>query len=1130
MLVGMDRYRVYLRPGAPATAAEAAELAAAVVAGRARARRRARPRGASRPSSTSPWAQGVARRRGGARTSSSCGSSRRAGPPWPRRSRTRRTTATCGSSGSTRSAATPPRVGVPTAGFHAFAQDLLERVAAVDDDPLDPRHEARRGRAGASLRPRRAARRVGRPGCATARELAAPVRAEELDVLTEYFLWQTLVGAWPISEERLQAYALKAIRESKLFTRWTEPDEAYESAVERFVAGVVSTPRDRRARRVVGRRRPSCETRANVLGQKLVQLTMPGVPDVYQGTDLVDLSLVDPDNRRRRRLRRAAPSAGSPRRGRRSRRPPRREAARHGRCPAHASRAVRVLRRSGAPATSRSTRASACRRLRSRHGRRGRGRHRRDPARRHARRRRRLRRGDHRTPRGQLDRRALIAVAATAARCALGLPPRSAGRSAGRTPRCGQGTQHELRPLTVWAPEAQQVAVAWSVVPAEPDAETASDETVVTHDAAGRGLVVAGPRPSAQRGTPSTTPSASTAATPDPTRAARGSHAASTRRAAPSTRRHTAWGDGDWRGTRDGRGVLRRRRLRAARGHVHAGGHLRRRGGPPRPPRRARRRPRRGHARRGVRRHLGLGLRRRAAVCRPRTPTAARRPSSASSTRATHAASGWGSTSSTTTSARRGNYLAEFGPYFTDAHHTPWGPAVNLDGEGSHEVRRWIIDNAVRWFRDFHVDALRLDAVHELRDDSEPSPARRAVRRDRRSGKRARASARPRSPSRDLNDPVMVTPTAEGGRGMTAQWDDDIHHALHVALTGETRGLLRRLRGRHRGVARGWPALRARQDADRGVPARRPGLDLPRAGRGGPRSTPRRGRATSSSPTCRPTTRWATAPPATASATQVSPGQQAVGAALYLLSPFTAMVFMGEEWRAEHAVRLLHLVRGRDARARPCAHGRRAEFAAHGWAEDDVPDPQDPATRDAQRARLGRGDAPRGTSRCCTSTSRSSGCAAPSPTSPSGDLRATSVQVDEDARWIIMSRGKVHVVANLAGRAQVVPFSGEVDARARVVGPGADHQRRRRAARRPRRRGRPHLLTTIAASAPARSGRLAAVRGGRPRPVRLAAAGQDCLTRTMPSWAVVATSMPSRENMWPMARPRPLIADGDSWA
>jgi (1->4)-alpha-D-glucan 1-alpha-D-glucosylmutase len=131
----------------------------------------------------------------------------------------------------------------------------------------------------------------------TARGLADGIRAEELDALTEYFLWQTLVGAWPITGERLNAYALKAIRESKLHTRWTSPNGAYEAAVERFVSGVVDSGavREHVEAWLAG---TTAETRANTLGQKLVQLTMPGVPDVYQGTDLVDLSLVDPDNRR----------------------------------------------------------------------------------------------------------------------------------------------------------------------------------------------------------------------------------------------------------------------------------------------------------------------------------------------------------------------------------------------------------------------------------------------------------------------------------------------------------------------------------------------------------------------------------------------------------------------------------------------------------------------------------------------------------------------------------------------------------------------------------------------------------------------------------------------------------------
>jgi (1->4)-alpha-D-glucan 1-alpha-D-glucosylmutase len=132
---------------------------------------------------------------------------------------------------------------------------------------------------------------------ATAHELSAAHRSPRLDPATEYFLWQTVVGAWPITAERLKAYATKAIREAKLHTTWSEPDAAYEEAVLAVVDALVTDP-------AIGRHvedwlaRTAQATRASTLGQKLVQLTMPGVPDVYQGTELVDLSLVDPDNRR----------------------------------------------------------------------------------------------------------------------------------------------------------------------------------------------------------------------------------------------------------------------------------------------------------------------------------------------------------------------------------------------------------------------------------------------------------------------------------------------------------------------------------------------------------------------------------------------------------------------------------------------------------------------------------------------------------------------------------------------------------------------------------------------------------------------------------------------------------------
>jgi (1->4)-alpha-D-glucan 1-alpha-D-glucosylmutase len=125
-------------------------------------------------------------------------------------------------------------------------------------------------------------------------------RSPLLDGSTEYLFWQTLFGTWdggPLSEDRLQAYLLKAIREAKRRTTWTSPDEEYEQAVAAFATAVLAdTDVLESVRRFAARQTEF--VRAATLGQKLVQLTMPGVPDIYQGTELVDLSLVDPDNRR----------------------------------------------------------------------------------------------------------------------------------------------------------------------------------------------------------------------------------------------------------------------------------------------------------------------------------------------------------------------------------------------------------------------------------------------------------------------------------------------------------------------------------------------------------------------------------------------------------------------------------------------------------------------------------------------------------------------------------------------------------------------------------------------------------------------------------------------------------------
>ena len=280
-----------------------------------------------------------------------------------------------------------------------------------------------------------------------------------------------------------------------------------------------------------------------------------------------------------------------------------------------------------------------------------------------------------------------------------------------------------------------------------------------------------------------------------------------------------------------------------------------------------------------------------------------------------------------------GNYLPRFGPYFADKHHTPWGQGINLDDDGSHEVRRWVIDNALMWLRDYHIDALRLDAVHALADDS---AVHLLAELSREVDALATHLGRPLSliAESDLNDPAMVTPVEGGGLGMTAQWSDDLHHALHSLLTGEGQGyyadfaadpvaaLEKTYRGAFfhdgchssfRGADWGRPV-----DTDR-VPGWRFLAYLQTHDQVGNRALGER-------------------------ISHLAPLDQVkLGAALYLLSPFTPMIFMGEEWGASTPWQYFTSHEEPEL-ATAVREGRRREFAGHGWDAEDVPDPQDPET------------------------------------------------------------------------------------------------------------------------------------------------------------------------------------------
>ena len=352
-----------------------------------------------------------------------------------------------------------------------------------------------------------------------------------------------------------------------------------------------------------------------------------------------------------------------------------------------------------------------------------------------------------------------------------------------------------------------------------------------------------------------------------------------------------------------------------------------------------------------------------------------------------------------------GNYLRSFGPYFTGRHHTPWGEAVNLDDEGAAEVRRWICDNALRWLEEFRLDALRLDAVHALVDDSprhllaqlSDEVAALAGRLDRPLALVAES---------DLNDPVTIEPTAEGGLGMTAQWDDDVHHALHALLTGERQGyygdfgstavLARVLTSafRHAGD---WSSFRGRVWGAPIDPARHRGhrfvVCLQNHDQVGNRAAGDRIGAT------------------------VSPGRLGAGAALLLTSPYTPMLVLGEEWGASTPWQFFTGYPDPEL-ARAVREGRRREFSGHGWRSEDVPDPQDPATRDASVLRWEErtaGDHARLLAwyRDLLALRRAE------PDLRDDDLRR--VRVDVGDTWVAVHRGRFAVLVNLAPEAAVLP-------------------------------------------------------------------------------------------------------------
>ena len=346
-----------------------------------------------------------------------------------------------------------------------------------------------------------------------------------------------------------------------------------------------------------------------------------------------------------------------------------------------------------------------------------------------------------------------------------------------------------------------------------------------------------------------------------------------------------------------------------------------------------------------------------------------------------------------------GNYLGLYGPYFTDRYGTPWGEAVNLDGPDSDPVREFVIDNALMWLRDYHADGLRLDAVHAIVDTSATHILEELA------GRVDELEADLGLPKfliaeSDLNDPRIVADPEVGGYGMDAQWSDDFHHALHAHLTGERAGYYADFGS----VAQLAKALRQAFVYDGSY-------------------SPHRRRRHGRTPAGIPLTRFlgylqnhdqiGNRAHGERSSMLLSDGLLKVAAAIVVLGPSVPMLFQGEEWGA--STPFLYFTDHDDPDlGKAVTEGRRREFASFGWDPADVPDPQDPET--FRRSKLdwdemadprhaGLLDWHKRLIALRRSTQEAAGAAG-------GDVH---VDFDEEERWVVLSRGRVTVGANLGG-------------------------------------------------------------------------------------------------------------------
>jgi len=353
-----------------------------------------------------------------------------------------------------------------------------------------------------------------------------------------------------------------------------------------------------------------------------------------------------------------------------------------------------------------------------------------------------------------------------------------------------------------------------------------------------------------------------------------------------------------------------------------------------------------------------------------------------------------------------GNYTGKFGPYVTDSHHTPWGGAVNLEDAESNEVRRFFCDNALMWLRDYHIDGLRLDAVHAFIDRSAihflEQLSREVETLEAGLGRRLILIA-----ESDLNDPRFVTPREVGGLGMDAQWSDDFHHALFAVLCPQERGGYYADFGSLAQLAKSLEQTFVYDGIYSGYRRRIHG---------------------------RPTGGLSQHRFLGYIQTHDQVGNRALGdrishiagferakiaAAIVLLSPFVPMLFQGEEWAASSPFQYFADHQDREL-ARLVSEGRKREFSAFGWAAEMIPDPESEATYQASKLNWNEVTQPDHANilewyRALIRLRRATPCL---NNGSRGNVRVT---FDEEQSWLRIERGNIQVLSNMGAEERTFP-------------------------------------------------------------------------------------------------------------